>query len=293
MLDPGFQLGAGQIRPTVIQTAFRGGEVIRRDEIRFRRDFHRRRAFHGFRDRLEADPAAAVSGQGITPEAKLQVLGDVGGVDGWHEEAHERHIGLMGHGRRHAPVVVTRHYQHTAMRRRTIGGAVFQGIAGPIDARALAIPEAENPIHLPVFIGLHLLGPQHDRRGEILVDGGNKIDPVLVQQALGLPERLVDGTEGGSPVATDHACGVQSLFSIQGGLHQGNSNQGLRAGQENPAGFPQVTVFEFVIVELGGIGGHGALLFVRFMTKILEGSPQKVLAYWVRVLRVCERFFDK
>ena len=170
---------------------------------------------------------------------------------------------------------------------------MFQRIACAVHARPLAIPETENPIHLPVFVGFHLLGTEHDRGGEVFVNGGYEIDAIFVQQILGLPECLVDSTQGGAPVATHQAGRIQSLFAIQGCLHQGDSDQRLGAGQENPPGFPQVTVFEFVIVELWGIGGHGALLFVDFMTKILEGSPQKVLAYWKEVFRICERMFDK
>ena len=99
VLDPGFQLRPRQVWPAVMQAAFRGGEIVRGNKIRLRWDLDRGRAFHGFRDRLEADPAAAVAGQGIAPEAELQVLGDVGRVDGGHEEAHERHVRLVGHGR--------------------------------------------------------------------------------------------------------------------------------------------------------------------------------------------------
>jgi hypothetical protein len=170
---------------------------------------------------------------------------------------------------------------------------MFQGVAGTIHARAFAIPEAEYALYLTVFIRFYLLGTQHDRRGKILVDGRDKVDPVLVQQVFRLPECLVDRTEGGTTVATDQAGGIQALLAIQGRLHQRNSDQGLCASQEHPTGFPQVAVFEFVIVELWGIGGHDALLFVDFMTKILEGSPQKVLAYWKEVFRICERMFDK
>ena len=157
-------------------------------------------------------------------------------------------------------MIITGHYQHAAMGRGTISSAVFQGVAGAVHARSLAIPETKNPIHLPVFISLHLLGAQHDRGGEVLVNGGDKIDSIFVKQVFGLPERLVDSTQGGAPVTAHHAGRIQSLFTIQGRLHQGDSDQGLGAGQENPAGFPQVAVFEFVVVELWGIGGHGALL---------------------------------
>ena len=99
VFDAGFQLGAGQIRPAVMKAAFRRGEIVRSDKIRCWRNFHRSRAFHGFRYGLEADPAATVAGKGITPETEFQVFRDVGRVDGGHEEAHECHIGLVGHGR--------------------------------------------------------------------------------------------------------------------------------------------------------------------------------------------------
>ncbi len=92
-------------------------------------------------------------------------------------------------------MVVARYHQHATMGGGSIGGAVFQGVAGSVHARALAIPEAEYALYLTVFIGFYLLGTQHDRRGKILVDGGDKIDPVLVEQVLGLPERLVNCTE--------------------------------------------------------------------------------------------------
>ena len=91
--------------------------------------------------------------------------------------------------------------QHAAMRRRAISVAVLERIAGAVDARAFAIPEAENALHRPVRIGLDLLRAEDGSGGQVLVDRRQEFDAVLLQEIAGAPEFEVDAAERGAAIA--------------------------------------------------------------------------------------------
>ena len=98
-------------------------------------------------------------------------------------------------------MVVAGDDQHAAMRRGTVGVAVLERVAGAIDARALAVPEAEHAIDLAVGVGLDLLRSQHRRRGEVFIDGGEEFDAAVLQQVLGAPQFEVDGPQRRAAIA--------------------------------------------------------------------------------------------
>ena len=84
-------------------------------------------------------------------------------------------------------MVVARDDQHAAMRRGTVGVAVLQRVARPVDAGSLAVPETEHALDLAVGMGLDLLRAQHRGRREVLVDRRQEFDARLVQQLLAAP----------------------------------------------------------------------------------------------------------
>jgi hypothetical protein len=85
---------------------------------------------------------------------------------------------------------------------------VFQRIAGAIDAWALAIPDTEHAIDLAVRVGLDLLRAEDRSCGEILVDGRQEFDVVLIEEGFGTPQFLVQRTERGSTVAGNEPGGI-------------------------------------------------------------------------------------
>ena len=151
-------LGARHIRAAYMQTAGRWGE-LRQRECAVRLQRHGLSAFNRFRDRLEADPCAGKTAQREPVGPEFKKLPHVCGVKRGHHPRHERHIGLMRHRRRHAPVVVPRNNQNAALGRRPVGVAVAQCIARPVHSRPLAIPHVEHALHLTMRIKHGLLRP--------------------------------------------------------------------------------------------------------------------------------------
>ena len=237
-----------QIRPAVMQAAGRGREVGLQELAR-RMQFDRDAGFHDLRYGLEADPHAGEAAQRIAVFAEFEIFADARRMQRRHEPAHEGDVGLMRHRRGDAAMVVAGDHQHAAMGRRAIGVAVLQRIARAVDAGALAVPEAEDALHLLVGIGLDLLRAQHGRCGEVLVDGGQELDPVRLDLLLHAPELEVDAAERRAAIAGDEARRVEAGCLIPLGLIEHDADDGLGAGQEDPAFLAAVPVGEPIGIE--------------------------------------------
>src|SRR5205814_6334760 len=59
--------------------------------------------------------------------------------------------------------------------------------------------------------------------------------------------RQVDHAERRATVAADEALGLEAMCRVQLGLHQREANEGLGAGDEDPAGVGFEVVFELVL----------------------------------------------
>ena len=90
---------------------------------------------------------------------------------------------------------------------------------------------------------------EYRRRGKVLIDGRQELDVVLVEEAPGAPQLLVDHAERRAAVAADEAGRVQAAGLVERALHQRNANQRLGAGQQHAAGFAPIAIDQFVIVE--------------------------------------------
>ena len=169
-----------QIGPAVVQA------VGRRDEAGRRRDLgavlprgdarvglvevDRRAALDDFGERGEADPVAREARQRPAVEAELEVLGDVGRRQHRHVPRLHRRVALVRHRRRDAAVVVAGDDEDAAVRRRAVGVAVLERVAGAVDARTLAVPHREHAVGGALGIGLDPLRAEHRGRAELLVD---------------------------------------------------------------------------------------------------------------------------
>src|SRR5262249_12701625 len=100
------------------------------------------------------------------------------------------------------------------MRRRAIGIAMLQRVAGAVDAGTLAVPEAEHALNLAPRIGLDLLRAEDCGRCEVFVDGRQEFDPALFQEFFRAPELEIDAAERRAAIARDEACGVQSVGAV-------------------------------------------------------------------------------
>ena len=157
-------------------------------------------------------------------------------------------------------MVVARHHQHAAMRRGAVGVAVLQGVAGAVDAGALAVPHGEDAIDLRAGVGLDLLRAEDGGGGEVLVDGGEELDAGLGEAVLAAPELEVEGAERRAAVAGDEAAGVAAGLAVAAGLVEEDAGQRLGAGEEDPSRGQVVAVGEAIVAEAKLGHGHGALL---------------------------------
>ena len=78
-------------------------------------------------------------------------------------------------------MVITGHDKYAPVWRTAVRVTVLECVARAIDARTLAVPDAEDAVDGPVGIGFDLLGPEDGGRRKILVDGGQELDAVFVE----------------------------------------------------------------------------------------------------------------
>jgi hypothetical protein len=109
---------------------------------------------------------------------------------------------------------------------------VAEGIAGAIDAGALAVPHAEHAIELAFAAQFGLLGSPQRRSSEFFVDARLKFDVGGRKAARGADKLLVETTKRRSAVPRDKACGIQSGAPIELLLHQAGTDQRLVPGHE-------------------------------------------------------------
>ncbi len=242
-------LRSGEVGPADVQAVRRRREVTRRDEPRRWRQLDRHCRFDGLGNRLETNPHSRKARQRNAIQAVLEVFGNIGRVQDGHEPRQERDIGLVRHRRRDAAVIITRDHQHAAIGRTAVRVAVFQCIAGPVEARSLAVPDTEYPIRRLAGFRFDLLRPEYGGGGEVLIDGGQELDVFPVKQVLRAPQLDVVAAERGTAVTADEPGRIEAGRTVQFPLHQRDPHQRLRAGQEDAARVAAITVEQFVVVE--------------------------------------------
>src|SRR5437868_351821 len=135
------------------------------------------------------------------------------------------------------------------MRRRPVGVAVLQCVAGPVDAGPLAIPEAEHAIDLALRIGLDLLGSEHRGGGEVFVDRGQKLDAPVGEKLFGAPELHINAAERRTAVAGNETSGVEAIGTIAVALIEKDAYQRLCSGQKDASSCSGVSVEQGIAFE--------------------------------------------
>jgi hypothetical protein len=246
-----------QVGPAVVQAVGRRGVagggahgvgVFPGGHARVHRiEVHGARALHDFGQRRHADPRARIARELVAVQAELQVLGHARGLHHGHAPGHEGVVALVRHRGRHAAVVVARHHQHAAVRRRAVGVAVLERVARAVHARALAVPHGIDAIDGALGIGLHALRAQHLRGRELLVHGRHEADAGLLEAIAGLPDGLVDHAQRRAAVAAHEALRVKAARRVALFLHRQDADQRLRAGEKDRAGIGPEVVGELVV----------------------------------------------
>ena len=154
-------------------------------------------------------------------------------------------------------MVVAHQRQHAAVLGRAGEIGVAEDVAGAVDARSFAVPEAEHAVELALAAQLGLLRAPDCGRGDVLVEAGLKADVVFVERALRADELLVEGAQRGAAIAGDIARGVEAGAAVALLLHQAQTHDGLEAGDEDPALGEVVFVVERDLVERHRASLHG------------------------------------
>src|SRR5215470_15621204 len=91
---------------------------------------------------------------------------------------------------------------------------MFERIERTVDARPLAVPDAEHAIDLGAGEHADLLAAPYRGRGEVFVEAGDEGDVLLLQEGLRAPQRMIVHAERRAAIAGDEARGIQSNSAI-------------------------------------------------------------------------------
>ncbi len=129
-------------------------------------------------------------------------------------------------------------------------------VAGAVDARPFAVPDAENAVVLALAAELGLLRAPKRGRREVLVEAGLEDDIVGFEEFPGALKGLIEPAERGAAIAGHIAGGVEATRRVQALLHHRQANDGLASADVNPL------LAEIVFVVEADLGkGHGTTSF--------------------------------
>ncbi len=235
-------------------------EVVGQHDLRARRvDVHRRGALDDVGDALHRHPAAGIAAHGEAVQAEVDVFLDRGGREHRNADGLPDEVGLRGLGRGLRAVIVARQREHAAVRRGARGVGMTEDVAAAVDARTLAVPDAEHAVVARALEEIDLLRAP-DRGGrEILVHARREVDVVRVQMRFRLGELLVVRAQRRAAIAGDVSGRVQARELVAAPLQHRQAHQRLGAGEEHAAVVEGVLVVERDGGECGGrIHGRAA-----------------------------------
>ena len=192
-------------------------------------------ALDGLRDQLDPDPDAGVARERKAQRTEIGDLLHVGRVQHRDHRRHEGVLGLVCAGRGLRGVIVAREREHAAVRRGAGEVRMLQHVARAVDARSLAIPQAEYAVIAGAAEEAGLLAAPHRGGGEVFVDAGQEADMMLIEKACGAPQLLIVGAQGRAAVTGDEPGRVQARRHIAPALRQRDSRQRLDAGDVHAA----------------------------------------------------------
>ena len=157
-------------------------------------------------------------------------------------------------------MVVAHQHERAAVLGRAGEIGVAEDVAGTVDARALAVPDAEDAVVFALAAHLGLLRAPDGGGGEVFVEAGLEENVVPVEPFLGRMHLHVDGAERRPTIAGDESRGVQAGAAVALLLHQQQAHDRLRAGREDAV----LRQIEFVVERHGRDGGLVGAAFKGF-----------------------------
>ncbi len=233
------------VGPAQVESARRHLEIGRNDEgLHLVGKVDLRRGLHRLGDHLHADPASAVARHRDPEQPHLDHLVDAGGIEIGHQRGDKGVVRLMRHGGGFCAVIVAGQAQHAAVLRRARGIAMAEHVAAAVDARPLAVPDADHAIVPGARRQIELLRAP-DRGGrQIFVHAGLELDVVLIEMLARGEQLLVVAAERRTPVSRDKTRGIETGGAVAADLGHRQAHQRLYSGQEDMAGALGVFLIE-------------------------------------------------
>ncbi len=112
---------------------------------------------------------------------------------------------------------------------------VAERVARAVDARPLAVPDAEHAVIGALAEQFGLLGAPQRRRGEVFIDARLEQDVLRLEEFPGALEGMVDPAERRAAIARHISGRVQPAGGIHGALRQRQADDRLGAGDVDAA----------------------------------------------------------
>ena len=214
------------------------------------------------RDQLEADPHAAGAGEGDRVPSEVERLLDVAGEQDRHVQIDQR--GVAGAGQRRGlglRIVADDGDDATTVRRPGEDG-VANGVAGAVEPRRLAVPDADNAVVALVAERVDELTAHHRGGGELLVDTGTDDDRQVGHGGRSGRRFLLERPDRRALIAGDERRRVQAEAPVDAQLVGRQAGDGLHPGEEDAALLEAEAIRELVRGEVGSLDevGHGPVV---------------------------------
>ncbi len=177
-------------------------------------------------------------------ESERQELPGRGRVEDRHAVADERVVVLVRHGRALRLVVVAGEHHDRAVPAGAGEVPVLQGIAAPVDAGTLPVPEPDDAVVAGMRIAIEHLGPGQRGRGQLLVRARHVADVVLLQDRPRLAEGEVVASEWGPRISADERPDPEGRPAVAPALVDRQAHESLHAGEVDAPLLPEVAVVE-------------------------------------------------
>ena len=139
-------------------------------------------------------------------------------------------------------MVITKDDEDAAIPGRSLTVAMLNGIARPIDARTLAVPERKDACDLGLRQQWRLLRAPDGGGREIFIDARLEVNARGAQPIAFSPELHVKAAQGRPSVTADEARGVEACRRIATPLLKQQPDQCLGATEKHRATFANVAV---------------------------------------------------
>src|SRR5580658_8442100 len=134
-------------------------------------------------------------------------------------------------------VIVAAQHQRRAVLAGAGNVGVAEDVAGAVDARAFAVPDANHAVVARLAERVMNLAAENGCSGQIFVDTGHEMDAVLVKQGPHAREGHVVAAQRRAFVSGDEGGRVQTGAAVAAHLVHGQTHQRLDAGEVDSAVF--------------------------------------------------------